>query len=191
LVTGFPLGGLPILGSINKNTNQNRIYEISPLGKIEWEHRGLYFPHEIELITSGYSNHEALLIANAALYGGDQITYPESILEWQWRPELINWTEVDPSFTKDHPINNPTGKFAEFIVNDVDFINGTDYGELYDSLLISVKAFSLVVLINLIPQKWKNDLQEIFTVMQVISTGSSANHWYFNSTTPIASQMGI
>lgn len=171
LVTGFPLGGLPILGSINKNPNQNRIYEISPAGSIVWEHRGLYFPHEVEPIKSGYSNQDALLVANAALYGVDQITYPEGILEWQWRPELINWTEVDPSFTKDHPINNPTGRFAEFIVNDVDFINGTDYGESYDSLLISVKAFSIVVLINYTAEMEERTLGDFY--------GNATNvYWY-------------
>jgi len=149
IVTGFPLGGLPLLGSINRDMNRNRIYIVnSTSGEKVWEYTGLYFPHEVELITSGITSSPAFLVANAAMGGVDQISYPGKVLEWQWLPELINWTEVNPLWGEDATINNPTGEFGHYIVNDVDFVNGSDYGDSFDSLIISIKTFCLVVFVN-------------------------------------------
>jgi hypothetical protein len=149
IVAAFPLAGLPLLGSINQNLDCNRIYIInSSSGEMTWEYTGLYFPHEVQLITSGITSTPAFLVANAAMGGVDQISYPGKTLEWQWLPELINWTEVNPLWGEDADINNPNSEFGHYIVNDVDFINGSDFGENFDSIMISIKKFCLVAFVN-------------------------------------------
>jgi hypothetical protein len=148
VVTGFPVAGLPVFYSINQDVSANRIYIINKAGEIQWEHNNLYFPHEVQYITSGLSNNPAFLIANAAIGGVDQILYPNKTLEWQWRPELINWTKVVPEWGPDSYANTPSDEYGHYIVNDVEFVNGTNYNKTYDSLLISIKHLNTIILVN-------------------------------------------
>ena len=179
LVTGFPLGGMPMLFSLNEDPKANRIYEVDQYANVLWEITNQWFLHEVEMITSGYSSKKAVLVANAAIYGVLQATVEQdgggsfsSDDEWEFRPEVVNWTEVNPSWDQSHPINNPTGDYAYYVINDVDYINGTDYGTNYDSLLVSMKAFNLVFLLNYTQEMLERSAGDYW--------GNASNiYWYY------------
>ncbi|NPE09021.1 MAG: hypothetical protein GNW80_12125 [Asgard group archaeon] len=68
-------------------------------------------------------------------------------LIWEFQPDLINWTEINPAWGADSYYNNPID-YGWTHLNDVDFLFGSEHNTTYDSLLISINRFDLVLLLN-------------------------------------------
>ncbi len=153
LVCSAPIGVVPAVGGVKESyspevINANRIYVCDNSGNIKWDLRDLYFPHAVEYFH--YQNQEdgKILYTNTAMGGVDQVVFSSKIIEWQWLPNMINWTKILPEFDEFSYYMKYDESYGYFIINDLDFINGTNYGESYDSLLISIKHLNLIVMVN-------------------------------------------
>lgn len=120
------------------NSTEHRIFEIDQYGNIVWEFIGLAQPHEVEYLPNGH-----ILVADCGYDRLIEIDYPNKNIIWEWKPELINWTKVNPKWNETHYYNNPT-TFDWTHLNDVDFKNYSSWS----ALLISIRNFDMIVEIN-------------------------------------------
>ncbi len=125
-------------------SEMNQIYLIDPNGTVKWRQTGFAFPHEIEYIQ--YQGSYYYFIADTNNDSAKMFDADFNLL-WEFRPDLINWTEVNSEWGADSYYNNPID-FSWTHLNDIDFIVGSDYNSTYDSLLISINRFDLVLLLN-------------------------------------------
>jgi len=123
---------------------------VDKYGNLKWKGSSGFFIHDSDMLPNGN-----LIIAdtwNDLVYEVD-IDDPKNII-WSWDARNvsdINWTKfaqdrgwADLSFLESY---NPfIGPWA--YVNDVDFINGSKFGRNYDSLLLSLRNFDLVIEVN-------------------------------------------
>ncbi|MHA1213495.1 MAG: hypothetical protein ACTSSH_13675, partial [Candidatus Heimdallarchaeota archaeon] len=122
----------------------NRVYSLDPNGTIKWQQTGFAWPHEVEYIEyqSAYHYFIADTLNDSLKQFDDSFN-----LEWMFQPEKINWTEINSEWDNQSYYNNPID--VEWThINDVDFIRGDDYNQTFDSLLVSINRFDMVVLIN-------------------------------------------
>jgi len=122
----------------------NQIYLIDSNGKIKWRETGFAFPHEIEYIQ--FLGNYYYFIADTNNNSAKMFDNDFNLL-WEFRPDLINWTEVNSEWGGDSYYNNPID-FSWTHLNDIDFIFGSNHNSSYDSLLISINRFDLVLLLN-------------------------------------------
>ncbi|MFX0061496.1 MAG: aryl-sulfate sulfotransferase [Candidatus Hermodarchaeota archaeon] len=120
------------------NNAEHKIVEVDQNGNILWEFIGLSWPHEIFELPN-----EHLLVADTGYDRVIEIDYPNKNIVWEWKPELINWTEVNPAWGSDHYFNTKTA-FDWTHLNDVDF---KQY-ETWNACLVSIRNFDLIVEIN-------------------------------------------
>ena len=123
---------------------------IDKYGHLKWQGSPGFFIHDSDVLPNGN-----LIIAdtwNDLVYEVD-IDNPENVF-WSWDARNvsdINWTKFaldrgwsDLSFLESSiPILGPWA-----YVNDVDFINGSKFGRNYDSILLSLRNFDLVIEVN-------------------------------------------
>jgi outer membrane protein assembly factor BamB len=124
--------------------NMHEMYEITPTGQVVWQYPGLAFPHEGIAVNTSYF--QGYFIADT---GHDQVIMLNSSLQpiWYFRPNLINWTQLNPEWDKKSYEMNPISQDWTHI-NHVDFINGSQYNKTFDSLLISIRNFNMTILVN-------------------------------------------
>ena len=120
------------------NSSEHRIFEVDQNGNIIWEFIGLAQPHEVEYLPNGH-----ILVADTGYDRVIEIDYPNKNIVWEWKPELINWTKVNPDWNKTHYYNNPI-VFDWTHLNDVEFKNYSTWS----ALLISIRNFDMIVEIN-------------------------------------------
>jgi hypothetical protein len=123
---------------------------VSEQGEIKWEtNKNGIFAHDSDLLPNGN-----VLIADTTQDRVIEIDINDpSNIVWSWdalNENDINWTKFgqeklgkDLSYLKD--------RYTPFVwthLNDVDFINGTKFGRDYDSLLISLNRFNMVLEVN-------------------------------------------
>ncbi len=148
LVTSSPI---TVTGDIARNpktasiySEMNQIYLLDPNGTIKWRQTGLSFPHEVEYVQ--YQGNYYYFIADTNNNSAKMFDSDFNMI-WEFRPDLINWTEINPAWGPDSYYNNPI-EYGWTHLNDVDFIVGSEHNTTYDSLLISINRFDLVLLLN-------------------------------------------
>ena len=148
LVTSSPI---TVTGNIAKNpktasiySEMNQLYLLDPNGTIKWRQTGLSFPHEVEYVQ--YQGNYYYFIADTNNDSAKMFDSDFNLI-WEFRPEHINWTEINPAWGADSYFNNPID-YGWTHLNDVDFLFGSEYNTTYDSLLISINRFDLVLLLN-------------------------------------------
>lgn len=123
---------------------------VDKYGSLKWKGTSGFFIHDSDMLPNGN-----LIIAdtwNDLVYEVD-IDDPKNII-WSWDARNvsdINWTKfaldrgwTDLSFLENsNPLLGPLA-----YVNDVDFINGSKFGRDYDSILLSLRSFDLVIEVN-------------------------------------------
>src|SRR6056297_1496433 len=117
---------------------RNRVIEVNKEGEVIWETTGFAGLHEIEYLPNGH-----LLIADTQNNRVVEINYPDKTEGWDWNPNKINWTEVNPKWGADHYYNNEKS-FDWSHLNDVDFKSYPTW----DACLISMRNFDLIVEVN-------------------------------------------
>jgi len=123
---------------VEPNSPEHKIFEINQNGEKIWEYIGLAQPHEIFELSNGH-----LLVADTGYDRVIEIDYPNKNIVWEWKPELINWTEINSDWDSNHYYNNPL-IFDWTHLNDVNF---KQYG-LWNACLISIRNFDMIVEIN-------------------------------------------
>jgi len=123
---------------VPENSPDHKIFEIDQKGNKIWELIGLAQPHEILELPNGH-----LLIADTGYDRVIEIDYPNKNIIWEWKPELINWSEVNSIWDSNHYYNNPL-VFDWTHLNDVEF---KEYGT-WNACLISIRNFDMIVEIN-------------------------------------------
>ena len=107
------------------------------------------FCHEAEILPNGN-----IIVADTAPGRVIEINIsdPEEIL-WEWdptNPDHINWTELAlrAGWSQDalDYVQNPSGDWTH--TNDAEWVNGSRLGRSYDSLMISVRNFNLILEVN-------------------------------------------
>lgn len=105
--------------------------------------------------------HEAEMMPNGNIMVAD--TAPGRIIElnisdptdivWEWdprNPDHVNWTEVavNAGWSQEalDYVQNPTGDWTH--TNDAEWVNGSRLGRTYDSLLVSIRNFNLILEVN-------------------------------------------
>ena len=116
----------------------NRILEVDADNNVIWTMYGFAGLHEIEQVPNGN-----LLIADTHNDRVVEVNYPDKTTGWEWKPEEINWTKVNPAWGPDHYYNNPK-TYDWSHLNDVDFYSYTNW----NACLISIRNFDLVVEVN-------------------------------------------
>ncbi|MFW9937185.1 MAG: aryl-sulfate sulfotransferase [Candidatus Thorarchaeota archaeon] len=123
---------------VPENSPDHKIFEIDQKGKKIWELIGVAQPHEVLELPNNN-----LLIADTGYDRVIEINYPNKSILWEWKPELINWSEVNSNWDSNHYYNNPL-PFDWTHLNDVEF---KDYGS-WNACLVSIRNFDLIVEIN-------------------------------------------
>jgi hypothetical protein len=105
--------------------------------------------------------HEAEMLPNGNIIVAD--TLPGLVYEldinnptnkvWEWdptNPDHINWTElaINAGWSQDaiDYVQNPVSDWTH--TNDAEWINGTERGRTYDSMMISLRNFNLILEVN-------------------------------------------
>ena len=110
------------------------------------------FVHDSELLPNGN-----IMIADTGMQRVIEVSInnPNEIV-WEWDatdPNTINWTEygIQQGWNQaaiDY-VSNPNPEGGDWThINDVNFINGSEMGRSYNSLLISIRNFDLLVEVN-------------------------------------------
>ncbi|TFF84266.1 MAG: hypothetical protein EU552_00850 [Promethearchaeota archaeon] len=120
------------------NSTEHKIFEVDQYGNKLWEFIGLAQPHEVEYLPNGH-----ILVADTGYDRVIEIDYPNKNIVWEWKPELINWTKINPEWDEMHYYNNPI-IFDWTHLNDVDFKNYSTWS----ACLISIRNFDMIVEIN-------------------------------------------
>jgi hypothetical protein len=107
------------------------------------------FVHESEMMPNG--NVMVADTATGRVFEID-INDPDSLV-WMWdptNPDDINWTElaITAGWSQDalEYVQNPSGDWTH--TNDAEWVNGSRLGRTYDSLLISIRNFNLILEVN-------------------------------------------
>ena len=82
---------------VEPNSSDHKIFEVDRSGNKVWELIGLAQPHEIEELPDGH-----LLIADTGFDRVIEVDYPNKNIVWEWKPEHINWTKVNPLWDSSH-----------------------------------------------------------------------------------------
>jgi hypothetical protein len=107
------------------------------------------FVHEAEMLPNGN-----VIVADTAIGRVFEIDInnPDNIV-WEWDPtdpDDVNWTEVaiDAGWSQEalEYVQNPHGDWTH--TNDAEWINGTRLGRTYDSIMISIRNFNLILEVN-------------------------------------------
>ena len=107
------------------------------------------FCHESEMMPDGN-----IMVADTASGRVIElnISNPEQIV-WEWdpkNPDHINWTKlaITAGWSQKalNYVQNPKGDWTH--TNDAEWVNGTKFGRTYDSLLISIRNFNLILEVN-------------------------------------------
>ena len=141
---------------VPENSPEHYIFEIDKEGNTVWKFDGLAHPHEIEYLPNGH-----ILVADTGFDRVIEIDYPNKNIVYEWKPELINWTQVNPKWDSSHYYNQPFA-FDWTHLNDVDFKNYSTWS----ALLISIRNFDLIVEVN-------------YTAEQISPNDPSNIVWYF------------
>jgi hypothetical protein len=120
------------------NSTEHSIFEVDQHGNKLWEFIGLAQPHEIDYLPNGH-----ILVADTGHDRVIEIDYPNKNIVWEWKPELINWTEINSAWGMTHYYNNPI-TYDWTHLNDVDFKNYSTWS----ACLISIRNFDMIVEIN-------------------------------------------
>jgi len=128
---------------VEPNSSDHKIFEVDQSGKVVWELIGLAQPHEIEELPNGH-----LLIADTGYDRVIEVDYPNKNIVWEWKPEHINWTKVNPLWDSSHYYNGPPA-FDWTHLNDVDFKQYSTW----NSCLISIRNFDMIVEVNYTAEK--------------------------------------
>jgi hypothetical protein len=112
--------------------------EVNEEGEVVWEMRGMAYVHEINEMPNGH-----LMIADTGYDRVFEINYPDKDVVWEWKPEDIDWEDVNSAWDSDHYFNNPT-TYDWTHLNDVDFKNYSTW----TGMLVSIRNFDLVVEVN-------------------------------------------
>jgi hypothetical protein len=123
---------------VPEHSPDHKVFEIDQKGKKIWELIGLAQPHETLELSNGH-----ILIADTGYDRVIEIDYPNKDIIWEWKPELINWSEVNPIWDSNHYYNNPI-IFDWTHLNDIEFKN---YGS-WNACLISIRNFDMILEIN-------------------------------------------
>ncbi len=123
---------------VPSNSTEHKIFEVDRYGNKVWEYIGLAQPHEVEYLPNGH-----ILVADTGYDRVIEIDYPNKNIVWEWKPGLINWTQINPKWGSDHYYNNPI-TFDWTHLNDVDFKNYSTWS----ACLISIRNFDLIVEVN-------------------------------------------
>jgi hypothetical protein len=107
------------------------------------------FVHESEMMPNGN-----VMVADTATGRVFEIDiYDPDNLVWMWdptNPDDINWTDlaITAGWSQDalEYVQNPSGDWTH--TNDAEWVNGTKLGRTYDSLLISIRNFNLILEVN-------------------------------------------
>ncbi len=85
-----------------------------------------------------------------------EMNISNKVIIWEWDAKnitCVNWTDYGlkwgwsaESFAIVDNLNPATGYYTH--LNSVDFINGTKFGRSYDSILISIRNFDLIIEVN-------------------------------------------
>ncbi|MHA1292189.1 MAG: aryl-sulfate sulfotransferase [Promethearchaeota archaeon] len=124
--------------SVEQNSPDHKVIEITPEGKIVWELTGLAYPHEVIELPN-----DNLLIADTGYDRVIEVNYPKKDIVWSWNPKKINWTEINEEWDNNHYYNNPID-YDWTHLNDVDF----KHYDTWDAILVSIRNFDLIVEIN-------------------------------------------
>ena len=107
------------------------------------------FVHEAEMLPDGN-----IMVADTAVGRAIEIDIndPNRIV-WEWdptNPDDINWTElaINAGWSQKalEYVQNPTGDWTH--TNYAGWVNGTKLGRSYDSILISIRNFNLILEVN-------------------------------------------
>jgi hypothetical protein len=128
---------------VEPNSPDHKIFEVDQSGNKIWELIGLAQPHEIEELPDGH-----LLIADTGFDRLIEIDYPNKNIIWEWKPEYINWTKVNPLWNSSHYYNGPP-TFDWTHLNDVEFKQYSTW----NSCLISIRNFDMIVEVNYTAEK--------------------------------------
>lgn len=123
---------------------------IDKYGNLKWKGSPGFFIHDSDVLPNGN-----LIIADTwiDLVYEINIDDPTNII-WSWNASNIsdiNWTKFayERGWTDLTFLENPNPFIGPWAyVNDVDFINGSKFGRNYDSLLLSLRNFDLVIEVN-------------------------------------------
>lgn len=132
----------PKIADIYREMNQ--LYLVDSNGTIKWRQTGFAFPHEVEYIQ--YQGNYYYFIADTQNNSAKMFDTDFNLI-WEFKPELINWTKVNSEWGADSYYNNPID-YGWTHLNDLDFIFGSDHNTTYDSILISINRFDMVLLLN-------------------------------------------
>jgi hypothetical protein len=128
---------------VSPNNTVHKVVEIDENNDKVWEIDGLAYPHEVEILPNGH-----LLIADTGFNRVVEVNYPNKEIIWNWQPEEINWTKVNPEWGPNHYYNKKLD-YDWTHLNDVDFIQH----ETYNACLISLRNFDLIVEVNYTAEK--------------------------------------
>jgi uncharacterized protein (UPF0248 family) len=123
---------------VEVNHSSHKIIEVNTYGEIVWEYIGVAYPHEIEELPNGN-----ILIADTGYDRVIEINYTTKKIIWEWKPEYLNWTLVNPKWNQSHYYNNKI-TYDWSHLNDVDFKQYSTY----NACLISIRNFDLVIELN-------------------------------------------
>ncbi len=125
---------------------------VDKYGNLKWQGSPGFFIHDSDMLPNGN-----LIIAdtwNDLVFEVD-IDDPKNVI-WSWdarNSSDINWTKfaLDRGWSEFSFLENINrsllmGPLA--YINDVDFINGSKFGRNYDSLLLSLRNFDMVIEVN-------------------------------------------
>ena len=102
------------------------------------------------------------------------MSYPDKDNVWHWLPEKIKWDQINPDWDDKSYFMNYGGEPGYFLINDVDFINGSAFGDSYDSLLISIKKLNMIVLVNYTAEMNELEMGDAY--------GNASNvYWYYGA----------
>ncbi|MFX0142467.1 MAG: aryl-sulfate sulfotransferase [Candidatus Hodarchaeota archaeon] len=120
-------------------------------GNIKWKsHENYYFLHDSDILPNGN-----ILMADTAKNRVIEVDIddPSKIL-WSWdalNSTDINWTKfsLDQGWTDLSFLEGQSSLISSWThLNDVDLINGSKFGRNFDSILISLNNFNLVIEVN-------------------------------------------
>lgn len=172
IMVGYPTShNFKFLVATNKEQFANETghvaFEVDPEGRVLWEKRGLGFPHEIDEVGDDW-----FLIADTMFDRVVLLNSTTGQFDWTWRPAEVNWTALNSSWGPDHYYNNPTPLDWTHL-NDVDLVPGTLLGLDWHVLLVSIRNFDLVVMVN-----WTAELAELRALGD--TRGNTTNvFWWF------------
>jgi len=140
----------PYAGNFMVTDNIGKILIVNETLDVLWESDvPERFVHEAEMMPNGN-----IMVADTAPGRVIElnISDPDDIV-WEWdpaNPDHINWTELAITAGWNQRaldyVQNPSGDWAH--TNDAEWVNGTKLGRTYDSLMLSLRNFDLILEVN-------------------------------------------